>query len=154
MALLLLALSANISLAFLSVEKTKSILISAELANKDRTLLENNFDKIVLSSLLEEISAGNFNVSSVQSKVSLALSGFLKGKAFASDIFFQNPLPVSAEFILQNSSVLVLKGKEASYAEFSFTSNLSKTAIISNTFGGELKIPFFVPAGYTVRVLR
>ena len=71
-------------------EQTKNELMKAEQANKERTLLENNTDKIISTKLDEQIILRNYNVASAQLAINTALANYLKGKANATSAFFEN----------------------------------------------------------------
>ena len=141
---------ANVQNSFL-LEQTKNELLKSEMANKERTLLETGFDKLVKTKLEEQVLLGNFNVIKAQNEINSKLAEYLKGKAKASTNYFENIGEISKEFLNENSSVQILQGEGVVYAEYTFTSNVMKNTIISAKLGNKIISYFKVPEGYTYR---
>lgn len=133
--------------------KTKNELIIAENANMQRTLLENNADRIIYYSLISQALKKNFNNENAKKEINFALSKYLIGKTNSMTIFFEVIGKTTHEYLNENSKVLILGGKEATYAEYTFTSNLTKTNTVGKIFGNKIKIPFIIPAGSTTKII-
>jgi hypothetical protein len=149
---LLLIFSHNSAESSFILEQTENELIKTEEAHKERTLLENNVDKIVEEKLKEQIEKRNHNTKKALEEISASLSEFLKEKTVAKTIFGQTIGEVTKEFLNENSAVQIIKTKKFIYAEYTFTSNLSKTNTITADFGNEIKIEFRVPIGYSQNI--
>ncbi len=135
-------------------EKTKNELMKAEESNKERTLLENNTDKIISVKLNEQILLKNYNVIKAQNSINSALANYLKNKTNTSGIFFENLGEVSTTFLNENSSVLILTVRGVTYAEYTYTSNPSLNTIVSKRFGEKIITYFKIPIGYTQRKME
>ena len=74
------------SLFFVSQEnnflETKIELIALETSNKDRTILENNVDRLIFNTLNNELDKTT-NLIIIQNSVNLKLLNFLDGKVIA-----------------------------------------------------------------------
>jgi hypothetical protein len=136
------------------LEKTKTELIAAENANMQRTLLENNTDKIILLKLQEEIVKENFNTHSLQEEINKALSSYLKNKTNARTIFNETIGEITLEFLNQNSSVMMLEIKGVTYAEYVFTGGTLKNTTVGKKFGNKIVSSFVIPAESTTRIIR
>lgn len=136
------------------LEKTKNELIKAEQANKERTLLENNFDKIVKIKLEEQIMLGNFNVHTAQNEINSAIAKYLIGKANTSNLMYEKTGEINKEFLNENTSVQILKAQGVVYAEYVYASNLMKNSIISKKLGNKIISYFKVPIGYTQKKIQ
>ena len=134
--------------------KIKDTLIKAEIASKERTLLENGTDKIIKTKLNEQIDLQNFDVLIVQNVINSQLSEYLNNKADVSDIFLKSTGKVSAQYLNESSKVIILKTKEIVYAEYNFSSNETKTNNISKKLGDEITLYFKIPIGYSIKVIR
>lgn len=135
------------------IRETTQELIIAEEANKERTLLENGFDKIVEKKLFEQVIKDNYNTNKAREEINAALSQYLKGKAYASNIWHAKTGEATAEFLNENSAVQMLKTDLMIYAEYTFTSNLPKTTTVSARFGRNIVSYFQMPAGYAHRIV-
>jgi len=144
-------MSANSSL---ETEKTKAELIQLEQANKERTLLENNSSRIIAQKLNEEITKGNRNSISVQTGINQALLNYLQNKAFASNIFRENKGTLTLAFLNQNTSAFILEANGIIYAEWAFTSDITKIQRIYSRLGKEASVYFTIPVGYTEEIMR
>jgi len=135
-------------------EQTKNELMKAEQANKERTLLENNTDKIISTKLDEQIILRNYNVASAQLAINTALANYLKGKANATSAFFENLGEVNATYLTENSSVMILTVKGVTYAEYTYTSTPLLNTIVSKKLGNEIITYFKIPIGYSQKKLQ
>jgi len=135
-----------------NLEKTKNELIKAEMANKERTILENNVDKIIDIKLNEQITLQNFNTQTAKNSINSTLANYLNGKA---KIYLLNnqTREISLLFLNQNSSVQLLKSKYFIYAEYVYAPNLFSNTI-KQKLGNKLIIEFIFPSYYTKTILR
>jgi len=136
------------------LESTKNELIKAEQAQKERTLLENNFDKIVTKKLSDELYRENYNTKQVLNSVNSALEKYLKEKTYAGTIFGEKLGEVNLNFLNANSSIQTFKIKNVSYSEYVFTSNEEKTTGIYSKIGKEIILEFSVPTGYSIKIIK
>ncbi|MDD4250991.1 MAG: hypothetical protein PHX27_02255 [Candidatus ainarchaeum sp.] len=134
-------------------EKNKNELIKLENAHKERTILEENVDKIIKIKL-EEISQTSItNILIAQNEINSVLYNYLKNRAKAKNIFSENETDLTLRFLNENSVVSILKIKEITYAEYVFTSNISKTNIVWTKLGNYLKLEFKIPVDYITRAI-
>ena len=136
------------------LEKVKNELIIAEISNKEKTLLENNTDKIIRTKLEEQIILKNYNLIRAQNEINSALSNYFKGKASAMSIFNENLGEATTFFLNQNSSVAIFEGEGITYAEYSFTSSLLKNTTVSVKLGNKIITYFQIPIGYIIKIIR
>ena len=136
-----------------ALEQTKNELIKAEMANKERTLLENAVDKIVKAKLTEQILRKNFNVINAQNEINSKLAEYFKEKADAQNLAHEIIGEANIVFLNQNTSVQLLQGEGAVYAEYTFTSSLMKNTTVGNKLGNKIISYFEIPIGYTQRIL-
>jgi hypothetical protein len=137
-----------------NLHNTKNELLIIEQSNMQRTLLENNVDKIIYQKLLGEITKNNFRVTSVQNEINTALAKYLQGKTKSMTIFLEVTGEVSKDFLNQNSAVTLLQTNGLTYAEYSFTSNQLKTSTVGALIGNTLKTVFLIPPGSTTTIWR
>jgi len=135
-------------------EKTKNELMKAEEANKERTLLENNTDKIISKKLDEQILLKNYNVAKAQNSINSALANYLKDKTNTSGIFFENLGEVNTTYLHENSSVVILAVHGVTYAEYTYTSNPLLNTIVSKRLGEKIITYFKIPIGYTQKKIQ
>jgi hypothetical protein len=136
----------------LGMEKVKHELMKAEQANKERTLLENNTDKIILEKLKEQIIKKNFNAQQVQNEINSKLAEYLKGKAHTATILREKTGETNPAYLNENTSIMIIKGKTGTYAEYYFTSTITKNTTISAQFGNKIISYFEMPIGYTEKI--
>jgi len=137
-----------------SFEKIKNELIIAEEANKERTLLENNTDKIIYAKLSEQITNQNFKVALAQNEINTALAKYLRGKTKASTILNQTLGEATTQFLNENSSVAIFQTKEITYAEYVFTSSPTKSTTVSAKEGNEIITYFQIPPGSSTKIIK
>lgn len=154
MLLCLLWISAAANQNTFLIEQTKNELIKAETANKERTLLENSVDKIVITKLNEQITLQNFNVQKAQNEINEALQTYLKEKAHTANLTHKKTGEITKQFLNENTSVAILRGEEVIFAEYTYTSTIFKNTIISAKLGNKIISYFEVPIGYTHIELR
>ncbi len=135
-------------------EKTKNELIKLEESNKQRTIIEENIDKIIKIKLEEQILKNNSNIFVAQKEINTKLFEYLKERAKATDIFFENEKELSIEYLNQNSVISIIQIKDITYAEYFFTSNILKTNIVSSKIGNKIKVFFRIPVDYTIKVVK
>jgi hypothetical protein len=135
-----------------SMEKTKNELIKAEMANKERTIIENNIDKIIDAKLNEQITLQNFNTQKAKNSINSELFKYLNKKAKVY-LFNGATNEISLLFLNQNSSVQLLKSEYFIYAEYVYAPNTSTTQL-KQIFGNKLISEFIFPANYTKTIMR
>ncbi|MFA6064720.1 MAG: hypothetical protein WCW44_03200 [archaeon] len=135
-------------------EKTKNELMKAEQANKERTLLENNSDRIISTKLEEQILVRNYNVVKAQSSINSALANYLKGKTNATNLFFESHGEVNTTYLTENSSVMILTVRGVTYAEYTYTSTPLLNTIVSKKLGEKIITYFKIPIGYSQKKLE
>jgi hypothetical protein len=154
MILILVLFTTTIQQEQLKLEKTKNKLIIGEQANKERTLLENNTDKIIKTKLIEQTENKNFKIKKAKNEINSALENYLKGKTIASTIFKEKIGETTKEFLNENSSVILLQTKGAIYAEYVFTSTPTKKTMVTAKLGKGLITYFEIPIGYTTKIIN
>jgi hypothetical protein len=137
----------------LGMEKVKNELMKAEQANKERTLLENNTDKIIQTKLKEQMEKKNFNVEQVQNEINTNLAKYLQGKAELTTIFYEKLGVITAQNLNENSNVMIIQGKNVTYGEYTFTSTITRNTTVSTKLGNEITTHFEIPVGYSVKIL-
>jgi len=135
-----------------NLEKIKNELIKAEVANKERTLIENNVDKIINTKLNEQITLQNFNTTIAKNSINSALSNYLQNKAKVY-LINKNTKQITTTFLNQNSSVQLLKSEYYIYAEYNYSPN-TITTIIKQNLGNNLISEFIFPSNYTKTIMR
>ncbi len=133
---------------------TQNELIKAEQANKERTLLENNCDKIIYAKLNEQILKNNFNVASAQNEINSALANYLKGKAKSMNLFHEETGEITNTSLNHNSAVILLQTKEVIYAEYVYSSNPLRNTFVGKRLGEEIITYFEIPIGHTTRIFQ
>lgn len=136
------------------LEKVKNELIMAEITNKEKTLLENNTDKIIRTKLEEQMSLRNYNLSKAQNEINSTLSNYFKGKASAYSIFNEQLGEATTSFLNQNSSIAMFESQGITYAEYTFTSNPLKNTTVKTKLGNKIITYFQIPIGYNTKIIR
>ena len=154
MMIILLSLAAHSEKNALSIEKARNGMIDLEQASKERAVMENNTDRIILAKLEEQAALGNFNTESVKGEINSALLKYLYGRAYATDIFYGQKKELTLEYLNQNTGAVILKANGVTYAEYEYTSNLLKSSIVSARLGNEAAVRFMIPIGHATRVIR
>ena len=149
MMILLLSVGAKLSDNSLALTKTKNSLIDMEQANKERTILENNTDRIIRIKLSEQVAKNNFNPALMQNEINSALLNYLKTRTYAASTLYENLGPLTLNFLNQNSSAYAIQSDIAIYAHYYFTSNPLKTTTIVARLGEYSSIYFMMPPGYS-----
>jgi len=134
------------------LEKTKNELIKSEQANKERTLIENNVDKIIDTKLNEQITLQNFNTTIAKNSINSVLSNYLQNKAKVY-LVNGNTKQITTTFLIQNSSVQLLKSEYYIYAEYNYAPN-TITTTLKQILGNTLQSEFVFPANYTKTIKR
>ncbi len=135
-----------------TMEKTKNELIKAETANKERTLIENNVDKIINVKLNEQIILQNFNTSTAKKSINSALFDYLNKKTKVY-LFNGSTNELSTAFLNQNSSVQLLKSEYFIYAEYVYAQNIPTTQL-KQIFKNKLISEFIFPTNYTKTIMK
>ena len=152
MLILLLLVSVNENNFYSELGEAKTILIEAEQGSKEKTIIENNVDKIVFEKLKEQVLQKNFLIESIMFEINNPLSSYLSTRTTAN-IIGTKIGPVNTEFLTLNSIAFLIEKEGVTYAEYTFTGGLLKTNTVSHTFGEKIEIEFVIPADYTVRVV-
>jgi hypothetical protein len=149
---LLLFFSIQINQNNETLEKTINELIKAEMANKERTILENNVDKIIDTKLNEQITLQNFNTTTAKTSINSALYNYLNSKAKIY-LFNEQSNKITLLFLNQNSTVQLLKSEYFIYAQYVFVPN-TVTTQIKQKLGNKLNSEFVFMSNYTKTVWR
>jgi hypothetical protein len=137
--------------------KTKEIineLIKAEEANKEKTLLENNVDKIIHTKLEEQIKKNNYNIKKAQTEINTALEAYLLNKADVTTPAHEKIGKATRDQLNNQSKVTILQSEEGAYAEYVYTSNPQRSLIVSKKLGNEIITYFTIPLGQTTRIIK
>ncbi len=137
----------------LFLEKTKNGLMKIEQANKERTIIENNTDKIILLKLEEQIHKQNFNTTLIQNEINSKLFSYLKDKSSAMNLFFEETGAITINYLNQNTTTFILKANGLNYAEYTYCSSTLKNTFIGKNILGT-GINFYIPIGYTIKIIR
>jgi len=116
------------------LKKATVFMIEAEQASKNRTIMENNVDKIIEQKLDEQIFKKNFNIDLLLNNINEAQVG-----------------PPTKEFLNNNSTAMIIENNGIIYAEYFFTGGLVKTNTISTNFGKNIELFFKIPTDYVAR---
>ncbi len=152
--LLLIIFSIGINESSLEKEKIKTELIALEQASKERTLIENNVDKIISVSLTEQIEKENLNLIIAQNEINSALLKYLRPRARKTNLFLEDMGILDLLYLNENSVVLLFEYNGLTYGEYAFTSNIGKTNNISSFLGRQTKLFFKIPIDYSMKVLK
>jgi hypothetical protein len=148
MMVLLLGINSKLCDNSLELEKSRNTLIDMEQANKERTVMENNTDRIISTKLDEQVAKKNFNPSLMQNEINSALLNYLRERSYASTTLYESRGQLTLDFLNQNSSAYAIQSSEAIYAHYYFTSNPLKTTTVAASFGESSSIYFMMPPGY------
>ncbi|MFA5357360.1 MAG: hypothetical protein WC308_00340 [archaeon] len=152
---ILLSLSISGNNFYSKLEKGKSALIEMEISSKERTLMENNTDKIIEKKLEEQIAKRNMKPELAKDEINSALTNYLAERAEESTIFGETISKTTGkEFLNETSNAFVIETSVGGYGEYSFSSNLQKNTIISKSFGKNSTTKFTIPIGYTMRLVK
>ena len=152
MLILLLLVNINENMFYSELGKAKTLLIEAEQSSKERTILENNTDKIIYEKLKEQVLLKNFLVESIKNEINLSLTKYFHGKANATN-FGEKNKEVTISFLNENSKAIMLEQEGLIYAEYTFTGGLNRTASVSKVIGTNITTIFKIPAGHTTKVI-
>ncbi|MEK6959405.1 MAG: hypothetical protein AABW59_05170 [archaeon] len=133
------------------LRETNSALIEAESANMQRTILENNIDRIIFENLLLQALSQNFNSNSAKTAVNNNLVNYLQGKAKISS--FIEDKEISLAELNENSTVIIVHRGTSIFADYTYTGGTLRNMLVRKTFGDKFGVEFLIPAGYTVRVI-
>ncbi len=136
-----------------TTKKTNIELIALENASKDRTILENNVDKIIYQSILEIILLEKTNIPTSKDIVNTNLLNYLKNKAYATDILLQNPHTLTLSYLNNSTKLVIYKSDQISHVDYYFTTDESLTNNISTELGNSIKLIFKIPQYYTQKVI-
>jgi hypothetical protein len=136
------------------LNEVETDLIALEQANKERTIIENNVDKILSSKLREQLLKENFNVLVAQNEINLSLLNYLYSRASKSNLFLEEIGSLDLSYLNQNSVVVLLQVNGISYGEYVLSSNELKTNNISRLLGDKIRIQYKLPIEYVVRVMQ
>lgn len=137
-----------------NLEKTKNELIKIEISQKERTLIENNIDKIIETKLREQIILKNYNSLKIQKEINSKLLTYLQNKAQTCDTFSSTKGELSLNYLNNNSTTYAIQNEYTNYGEYSYTSNLTKNTLICKEFGEKTIIEFKIPINYTTKVIN
>jgi acid phosphatase class B len=130
-----------------SFSEIKTELIAIENASKDRSILEKNVDKIVSKSL-EEIVFSDTSIQEGLNLINSRLSNYLKEKAFIRNIFSDSKQQITKNKLNDLSVLSIFRTKNLSFAQYTFTSDITKTTIVSKKLGKNILLEFTIPINY------
>jgi hypothetical protein len=135
------------------MNSTEKELIKAEMAHKERTLLENNTDTIIKTKLEGELLKKNFNPYKIQTEINSALLHYLESRASACEIISKKKNKLDIFFLNKNTSAYAFTIDGITYAEYSYVSNTQKSEIVCKILGGNILLEYQIPPGYTIKVV-
>jgi len=136
-----------------NLNKLEINLITVETASKERTIMENNVDRIIHQKLIEQVQKENFNLIIMQAEINLALLNYLGTRAKATNLFFENENQLTLNYLMNNSTAFLLEVEGIKFAEYSFTSTPLINTTVSSKLGKDNILYFTIPIGYTARVI-
>ena len=136
------------------LNEVETDLIALEQANKERTIIENNVDKILSLKLREQLLKENFNVLVAQHEINLSLLRYLHSRASKSNLFLDETGSLDLSYLNRNSVVVLLQVNGISYGEYVLSSNELKTNNVSKLLGDKIKVQYKLPIEYVVRVMQ
>jgi hypothetical protein len=136
-----------------TTKKTNIELIALENASKDRTILENNVDKIIYQSLLEIALLKKTNLKTSKDNINTKLLNYLKNKAFATDAKLQNPYPINLTYLNNSTRLEIYGSDQISHVNYYFTTGEFFKHNISTELGNSIKLIFKIPRYYTQKVI-
>jgi ATP-dependent Lon protease len=148
---LLLFFSVQLNLNKERLNETKNELIKAEISNKERTIIENNVDKIIKTKLNEQINSNNFNTQTAKNSINKAIANYLNKKAKVYTATEQTQ--VTQNFLNQNSSVQLLKSEYFIYAQYVYLPN-NIASKIKQPLGENLITEFIFQTDYTKTIIK
>jgi hypothetical protein len=153
MLLFLLELSIIFNNSNFILSETKTDLIALEQANRERTIIENNVDKIITNKLTEQLEKENLNVLIAQTEINLFLLTYLQTRAKRSNLFLEEGGDIDLFYLNQNTVVVLLQVEGVSYGEYVFSSNELKTNNVSKLIGDTIKVQYKLPIEYFASVI-
>ena len=90
------------------LDSLENDLMILENASMKRVVIENNIDRIIQLELEEQMNEENFNLILIQTEINSSLLKYLQNKASATNIFFENKIPLNLEYLMLNSSAYLL----------------------------------------------
>jgi hypothetical protein len=154
MALILLMLTFVSNESAQKISSIENNLIKADISNTKRTIMENNVDRIIQAKLKEQIALENFDLILAKTSINMALLNYLKGKAKATNIFFENETTLTLTYLNITSSALLLQTNGRTYAEYTYTSDPTKQSIVSKKIGDKITLYFIIPIDYTQKMIK
>ncbi|MGI6589078.1 MAG: hypothetical protein ACOX1V_00220 [Candidatus Iainarchaeum sp.] len=136
----------------LIMKETINELIKTEMGNKERTLIENNLDKIIQTKLNEQITLQNFNTQTAKKIINQEIYNYLKDKATIQKLTGSNT-PLTQLFLNQNSSVQLLKSEYLIYAQYVYATS-NTTTKIKQQIGENIITEFIFPQNYSKTITR
>jgi sulfur carrier protein ThiS len=135
-----------------TIKETINELIKAEIGNKERTIIENNLDKIIQIKLDEQINLQNFNTQTAKKIINQEIYNYLKNKTVIQKIN-GSKTPLTQIFLNQNSSVQLLKSNYLIYAQYVYATN-NTTTKIKQQIGENIITEFVLPKDYSKTIMR
>lgn len=122
-------------------------LIELENASKERTIIENNLDRIIEKKLLDTLITENYSLNNAKENVNKAIVNFLK-ESYFKNIYFENNEKITPQKLNSMTNISVFEINGIKFALFEFTSNSSKTQVISKKLGKGFDFHFELPINY------
>lgn len=137
-----------------SLKQTKNLLLQAEKANFQRTIIEENTDYFIKQNLTELLSKTS-NMEEIKQEMDKRLLGYFKKTEEIYGISFatEQKQPVSLQHLQETTKALVLDSEAGiAEAEYSFTGGENKNKkITAKITEGKAEQEFMLPAGYTIK---
>lgn len=135
------------------LEKTKNELVKTEIAQKERTIIENNIDKIIKVKLEEQLISKNYNTTKIQKEINSKLIQYLSNKVNSCDTIYKTTKELTLNFLNENTAAFIFDKDGLTYAEYTFTSNITKSNNICKEFGDKTIIEFKIPNDYSIKII-
>jgi hypothetical protein len=136
-----------------SFSEINNELIAMENASRERTIIEKNIDKIVQKGL-EETIFFNYDSKTSLENINIKLERYLKGKVFETNLFSNSKKEINKNRLNNLSVVSVFKTKQLSFAQYTFSSDITKTTILSKALGKNLFLEFKLPIDYSQELIK
>lgn len=137
-----------------SIKKSELIntLIELENNSKERTIIENNLDRIIEKKLLEQLIIENYNLSNAKENVNKAIINYLKNGEVKT-IYFNNKEKLTLGRLNSMTSVSIIEINGIKVATFEFTSSFNKNEIVTKQINERFDFYFSLPIAYKNKVV-
>jgi hypothetical protein len=155
--LLIIIFLINFSIFRIDVNSEKNdllnTLIEIEQSSKERTIMENNIDRIITTKLSHQFLEEDFRLEKTKNNINSKIFNYLKNKSKISSIYFDSEEQITLSKLNSMSSVWLTQIDKIKFATYEFTSNTNKNKIISQNFGTDFDLYFKIPINYKISVV-